>query len=115
MIEQDSKHDWIKTTPKELEKLIVEIAKEEKDPAKIGLILRDRHGIPRAKIVGKKISLILKENKIELIPKKTILKNKINKIEVHLGKNKHDYSAKKSLAKNLWILNKAVSAEKQTF
>ena len=112
MAEQDSKHDWIKTTPKELEKLILEIAKEEKDPSKIGLILRDKHGIPRAKIVGKKISSILKENKIESTPKKTILKNKIREIKLHLEKNKHDYSAKKSLAKNLWILNKVESREK---
>jgi len=112
MTEHDSKHDWIKTTPKELEVLVLEIYKEEKNPAKIGLILRDKHGIPKAKIVGKKISQILKENKLEPTQNKTLLNNKIKKIGQHLEKNKHDYSAKKSLAKNLWVLNKVDSREK---
>ncbi len=102
---QDKK-SWVKTKPEELEKIIVDLAKEGNSPAKIGLILRDKHGIPKTKLLGKKITQILKDKKVDYITEKQILENKIESLKSHLGKNKHDASAKKSLNKRLWAFNK---------
>ena len=49
------KPSWIKTSQKELENLVIELAKEGKTPAQIGLVLRDKHGIPKTRLLGKGI------------------------------------------------------------
>tara|TARA_Y100000310_G_C20679233_1_gene814924 strand:- start:1823 stop:2146 length:324 start_codon:yes stop_codon:yes gene_type:complete len=86
----------------DLTKIVLALAKEGHPPAKIGLILRDKHQIPRAKLLGKKVTQILKENNVEFKTEKTIIADKIENIKSHLGKNKHDYTAQKSLSKRLW-------------
>ena len=104
---EKAKPDWVKMKPAEISKLVLSLHKEGHSPAKIGLILRDEHGIPRAKLLGKKITHILKEEK--QTPKTTVSyieENKAN-LEKHIAKNKHDYSALKSLHKKLWDLNRA--------
>ena len=56
---------WIRYKPKEIELLIVKLAKEEKTPSEIGLIMRDTYGIPDIKaVVGKPITKILEEHKL---------------------------------------------------
>lgn len=100
--------------PIELQSIIVELYKEGKDLAKIGLILRDKHGIPKAKLLGKKISLILKEAGIYRTNEEKITYEKEIKIlQQHTEKNKKDYCAKKSLTKKLWTLNKINSKKKE--
>ena len=99
------KLDWVKTKPAELEKIVIELAKKGETPAKIGLILRDKYGIPKAKLLGKKITQILKKAKIEYQEDKKIVEGKIEKIKTHLKSNKHDYSAQRSLTKKLWNLH----------
>jgi len=96
------------TKPKksEVEKIVLEIAKEEKTPAKIGLILRDKHSIPKVKALGKKITQILKENNIQYPSEKEISEKKSEKIKIHLKQNKHDYTAQQSLTKQLWKIQK---------
>ena len=59
-------HLFIKVKPAEVEALVVQLAQKNTPPEKIGLILRDQHGIPKAKLLGKKIGQILRENKIEI-------------------------------------------------
>lgn len=57
---------WVKITPEEIEKLIVDLAKKGFSKAAIGQILRDENGIPLAKVViGKTISQVLADNKVE--------------------------------------------------
>ena len=47
---------------KEVEELVVSLYKQGESQAKIGLMLRDQHGVPSIKLVtGKKINDILKE------------------------------------------------------
>jgi len=91
---------WVRYKPKEVELLIVKLAKEEKSPSQIGLFLRDTYGIPDVKrLVGKKITTILKEhNLLQKIPedlmaliKKSIAEKK------HLEENKQDKVAKRGL------------------
>jgi len=105
--EENKKPDWVKMKPAEVEKLIVELAKQGESPAKIGLILRDKHGIPKAKLLGKRISEILKEAKIKITPEKELVQKRIDILNKHIANNKHDQSAKKTLIKQLWTLKRA--------
>lgn len=93
--------------PAELEKLVLDLHKSGASPAKIGLILRDKHGIPKAKLVGKKITKILKDAKAKYITEKEVIEKKINSLDLHIKKHKHDYTARRSLAKSLWAVKRA--------
>jgi len=103
---KDKKLSWVKMKPAELEKIVVDLAKKGANPAKIGLILRDEHGIPKAKLLGKRITEILKENNINFKTDKEIIQERLENIKVHMGKNKHDYSASRALTKKLWMVHK---------
>jgi len=100
------KSNWIKMKPAELETLVLELAKQGNSCAKIGLILRDQHGVPKAKLIGKRIAEILKENKIVVKTEKELLNEKIAVLNAHMTKHKHDYCAAKSHTKKLWALQK---------
>ncbi len=100
------KPGWIKMKPEEMEKIIVDLAKEGETPAKIGAILRDKYGVPNSKLFGKKITGVLREKKVKYKGEKDILDDKVGKLRSHILKHKHDYGASKSLTKKLWVLNK---------
>ncbi|MBU1103511.1 MAG: 30S ribosomal protein S15 [Nanoarchaeota archaeon] len=104
--EKGAKPSWIKMKPAELEKVVVELAKRGESPAKIGLILRDKYGIPKARIFGKKITEILKEKGVEYETSKDVVDRDIEKLKGHISKNKHDYPAKRALTKKQWDLYK---------
>ena len=56
---------WVRYKGKEVEMLIVKLAKEDKTASQIGVILRDVYGIPYVKnVVGKKVTKILEEHKL---------------------------------------------------
>ena len=102
----ETKTQSLKVKPAELEKLIIELHKEGHMPAKIGLILRDKHGVPKAKMAGKKITKILVENKQEVPAEHTFVKKKIDVLGKHIAQHKHDYTAKRSLNKKQWTLHR---------
>lgn len=104
------KTDWVKMKPEEVEKLVVKLGKENIPPEKIGLILRDQHGIPRAKVYGKKISHILKKAGIEKNSELENLEKKFDKSKKHFEKHKHDYSAQRSVVKTRARINKIKKA-----
>ena len=89
---------------KTIEALVKEISKTEKNPAKIGTIIRDNHGIPKVKSTGISITKILKENNIPYNTELDNVKKRITNVEAHIKKNKHDYKAKKSLMKKVWLV-----------
>ena len=103
---KSSKPSWVKMKPAELEKIVVELAKKGESPAKIGLILRDKYGIPRSKLLGKKVTHILKEKSVEHEGEKEVVDKKIGTLKTHINKNKHDYSASRALTKRLWDVYK---------
>lgn len=107
---ENKKTEWVKTKPQEIEKIVVELAKEGTSMEKIGLILRDKHGIPKAKIFGKKISQILRENNSYVNSEYENILKKTEILKKHFQKNKHDYPAKRSLNKNLGRVNKMKKA-----
>jgi len=90
---------WVKLSAGEVEELVVKLAKEGKDSAEIGLMLRDSYGIPSVKTVtGKKIQKILAENKIDTQSLELIaLQKKAKGLGKHLEKNKGDKTAKRGL------------------
>lgn len=86
-----------KITQAEVEKLVLDLHKQGLGPEKIGLVLRDSHGIPKAKLYGKRINQILKKNKIEINPDITNLELRIEKLKKHTVKNKQDKKTKRAL------------------
>ena len=100
------KPSWIKMKKEELEKIIVDLAKKGESPGKIGLILRDKHGVPKTRLFGKRICEILEEKGIDYKKERVVFEARVEKLKGHIEKNKHDYPASRALTKNLWVLNK---------
>lgn len=91
---------WVRYKSKELEMLIVKLAKEGKTPSQIGLVLRDTYGVPDVKsVASKKISKILAEKKLlKEIPEDLMsLMTKAIAVRKHLEANKQDQSAKRGM------------------
>ena len=91
---------WMSYKPKEIEKLVIKLAKMGKTTSQIGLYLRDVYGVPSVKTATKKsISQIMKENKLEkTIPEDlmSLIKKSIY-LRKHLETNKKDQAAKRGL------------------
>ena len=104
--EKPSKADWVKMKPAELEKIVVELYKQGESLAKIGLVLRDKYGIPRVKLLGKKIKTILEDAKVTVRSEGEIIQGKIDLLNKHIEKNKHDQPARKKLSKTLWSIKR---------
>ncbi|MEI6731490.1 MAG: hypothetical protein WCK90_02295 [archaeon] len=102
----EAKPDWVKMKPAEVEKIIIDLANEGNAPAKIGTILRDKHGIPKVKLLGLKVIQVLHKAKVPVKAEVDIVLEKIKNVESHIAKNKHDYPAHRSHTKKLWIVNK---------
>jgi len=98
-LKKEAKH-WQRYSAKEIERLIVKLAKEGNTASKIGLILRDSYGIPDVKNAsGKSITQILEKKGIKLeIPEDLLnLMRKANSIRKHLEANHKDMTAKRGL------------------
>jgi small subunit ribosomal protein S15 len=92
--------DWCRYTAEEVEALVIRLAKDGNPPSKIGIILRDQHGIPLTKpITGKSVSQILKERELapSLPENLETLMRKATRLHVHLDKNKTDLGNKRAL------------------
>ncbi len=95
-----SKPTWLRYKPKEIEILVVKLAKEGKTCSQIGLVLRDTYGVPDVKeITGKSVSEIIAEKKLlpELPDDLTALMRKSIVIRKHLEANRKDEAAHRGL------------------
>ncbi|MEM1583282.1 MAG: 30S ribosomal protein S15 [Nitrososphaerota archaeon] len=84
---------WLKVTPEEVEALVVKYAKEGYSPSLIGVILRDRHGVPLVKqVTGKTVKQILEENGVKpSIPDDLMnLIERARRMRNHIEKNRSD-------------------------
>ncbi len=91
---------WCRYTAEEVEALVMRLAKDGHSPSKIGIILRDQHGIPLAKpIAGKSVTQILKERGLASTLPEDLenLLRKATRLHVHYDKNKSDLSNKRAL------------------
>ena len=78
----------------------MKLSKEGYPPSKIGIILRDQHGIPLVTpITGKSVTAILKERKLysDLPEDLENLLRKAARLHVHYDKNKADLHNKRAL------------------
>ncbi|RPJ73923.1 MAG: 30S ribosomal protein S15, partial [Alphaproteobacteria bacterium] len=57
--------EWCKVGADEVVSITLDLWKQGVSTAEIGMVLRDRHGVPDAKLItGNKITTILKENNV---------------------------------------------------
>ncbi len=91
---------WTPVKKKEIEELVVKLANERKTSAQIGLILRDKYGVPDVKVATKKkVGQIMKENKVyPKLPEDMLsLLKKAVLLREHMDANKQDKHSKKGL------------------
>ncbi len=95
-----AKNADIKTdlNPNEIEEMIVAFANQGHSASEIGMLLRDQHNVPKTKmVIDKTISQVLKERDLQPeIPEDLMaLIRRVVSLDLHLQKNKKDYSAKR--------------------
>jgi small subunit ribosomal protein S15 len=91
---------WCKYDPDEVEAFVIRLAKEGNSPSKIGVILRDKYGIPLVRsIVRKSIKEIIETNNLttELPEDLNNIVEKATNLQRHLTKNRADAVNKRSL------------------
>jgi len=91
---------WSNADPAAITKIVLDLRKDGASSAKIGLVLRDRYGVPDVKLAtGKRIGSILRENKVatEIPEDLRDLMGKALGMRKHLGENKRDLHNKRQL------------------
>ena len=94
------KLEWIDRSAAEAEDLVVKLAKEGNSASRIGVILRDRYGIPSVKsITGKSMLQILTDRglKPELPEDLMNLIRKAVKLHAHVAENRKDQASRRAL------------------
>jgi small subunit ribosomal protein S15 len=92
--------EWSNKDSKEIETTVLELRKQGRSSAEIGLVLRDKHGVPDVKLAtGRRVNEILTENGLESkIPED--LRNLILKslgLRKHMDANRNDLHNKRQL------------------
>ena len=91
---------WVPINAAEIEELIVKMAKDGLTSAKIGLVLRDQHGVPNVKLAtGKTITEIMKEKGVASALPEDIsnLMRRAIALNVHVRENQGDVANKRGL------------------
>src|SRR3989304_1020714 len=81
---------WSNTSKEEIENLIQQVASQGKSSSEVGMVLRDRYGIPDVTLVtGKKIVSIMKEKNIAPKIPEDIRNLMVNALDLkkHLDRN----------------------------
>ena len=114
---KQTKKSWVRYDAKEVEQLVVKLAKLGKTTSEIGIILRDTYGVPDTKsIVKKKITKILEENKLKpKLPEDLVaLIKKDIRLTKHLELHKGDMSVKRGLQLTESKINRLTKYYKRT-
>ena len=101
---------WLKYSEDEVKSIILKLAEKNLTSEKIGLVLRDQYGIPKAKLYNLKISKVLKEKDKYQEPTVINLSKKIEKLTVHNKKHKKDRKTERAL-----IITKAKLKKRQEY
>lgn len=108
---------WLRYKAKEIEMLVLKLAKDGKTASQIGMLLRDMYGIPDVKLMTKKsISAILQEKKLApAIPDDlTALIRKRIVLQKHFEDNHKDMPAKRGLRLTDSKINRLVKYYKKS-
>ena len=90
----------------DIEKIVVDLGKKGMSPSQIGIELKEKHGVQKIKLLGKKITKILKENKIEFNDDLDNVNKKIETITKHFEDNKQDKRAKREIVRFIGLRKK---------
>ena len=111
------KKEWVRYKSKEVELLILKLAKDGNKASRIGLILRDSYGIPSVKdIIGKGISQVLKEyDLLGELPEDllNLIKRSVN-LKKHFEENRQDMTAKRGPQLTDSKINRLIKYYKRT-
>jgi len=93
--------EWVNMTPQEVEEMVVQLYNQGYSTSMIGMIMRDKYGIPSIRLLtGKKVSKILEDHGITIkVPED--LENLIIKalrLRKHLANNKKDLHKRRALS-----------------
>ena len=91
---------WSNTNKEEIEKILIQLTNQGKSSSEIGVVLRDRYGVPDvAQVIGKKILTIMKEKNLAPKVPEDIhnLIVKVLELKKHLDRNPKDVHNKRSL------------------
>ncbi|MBS3131300.1 30S ribosomal protein S15 [Candidatus Woesearchaeota archaeon] len=91
---------WMRYSSNEVEMLIKKMAKDGKTASEIGMMLRDKYGIPDVNAICRKsITSILEEAKLlpELPEDLMAMIRKAVTVRKHLEANKHDMTARRGI------------------
>src|SRR3989344_1159352 len=75
-------------------------------PAKIGQILKEKHGVHKISVLGKKITRILSDHKVQYPNDSHFINKKIENIKSHYAKNKQDKKAEREIVRYLSLKKK---------
>lgn len=90
---RDEAPEWLGLPKREIEKKVVELAKNGVQPARIGLVLRDSYGVPNVhEATGKKVGAIIAEAGLNpSVPQElTNLINRAINLQEHIKHNRKD-------------------------
>ena len=110
-------HAWLTLKPKEVEMLVVKLAKEGNSPSRIGLVLRDSYGIPDVRsVLKKRVTEVLAAKKLlhELPDDLLGLIRKDLSLHKHAQTNKQDMSAKRGILLTESKINRLLKYYKRT-
>ncbi|MFH1402886.1 MAG: 30S ribosomal protein S15 [Candidatus Altiarchaeota archaeon] len=97
---RDKPPEWVSYSSEEVKEIIVKLAKDDKTPSEIGLILRDQYGIPDVQLLtGVKLTKILKDNGLcHDLPEdlRNLIKRAL-KVRDHIEKHGKDLHNKRGL------------------
>ncbi|MFQ5711879.1 MAG: 30S ribosomal protein S15 [Candidatus Geothermarchaeales archaeon] len=92
--------EWLDLTPETVEQIATKLAREGKSPSEIGVILRDRYGVPTFKqVTGSKMVKVLAGEDLapELPEDLANLMERAMRMRRHLKQNKKDGKSKHAL------------------
>lgn len=91
---------WLTIKKEEVEKLVMSTYGENASTSMVGIVLRDKYGVPDiTQVTGKKVTQILKDNNAgPKVPEDlTNLIKKAIRLHKHLNENHHDLHNKRAL------------------
>lgn len=95
----ETKASWVTAKPEEIKEKIVSLAKQGMTAERIGLVLRDQHGMPKARLLGLRIKHVLHQAGLWNDHEQIYSEKRIDVLKKHAAKNKHDHTAQRSLVK----------------
>ena len=96
----ERKMPWVKYKKEEIEEIVVKLAGKGMGSAEIGLVLRDKYGIPSVRDYSKaRIARIMKKHSVYTPMPEDIFNLMKRAVELrnHMSKNSHDYTSKRGL------------------